>query len=80
MFWKCKHNWRPISFNLIIGTFGDKLLIKEHTIHLIKILKEFYEVNKDWEGNKYCGITLYFDYTKHQIQLSMPGYCDKALT
>ena len=52
---------------------------KEHAEHLIKILKEFYVVEKDWEGKKYCGITMDFDYTKRQVLLSMPGYCDEGL-
>jgi len=36
-------------------------------------------VDKDWEGKKYCGISLDFDYEKRQVDLSMPGYCNKAL-
>ena len=52
---------------------------KEHADHLVKILEEFYVVEKDWEGKKYCGITLDFDYIKHQVHLSMPGYCNKGL-
>ena len=36
-------------------------------------------VEKDWEGKKYCGITLDFDYIKCQVHLSMPGYCNEGL-
>ena len=52
---------------------------KEHADHLVKTLEEFYVVEKDWEGKKYCGITMDFDYTKRQVHLSMPGYCDGGL-
>ena len=59
---------------------GVKCVGTEHATHLIKVLKEHYEVAEDWEGTKYCGITLDWDYIKRQVHLSMPGYCKKALT
>ena len=37
-------------------------------------------VKKDWLGKKYCGITLDWDYTLCQVNLSMPSYCSEALT
>ena len=59
-FWK--HNTRPISFTLIVGDFGVKYIGKENTDHLINVLKQHYEVAEDWEGTKYCGITLDWGY------------------
>ena len=48
------------------------------------MLKSFYEIEADWKGKKYCGITLDWDYAKRhrdrKVHLSIPGYCDKALT
>ena len=41
---------------------GVKYVGKELADHLIGVLEEFYEVQKDWEGNKYCGKTLDWDY------------------
>ena len=73
------HDWQPISFSLIVDDFGVKYVGKEHADHLVKILEEFYVVEKDWEGKKYCGITMDFDYTKRQVHLSMPGYCNEGL-
>ena len=34
------HDWRPISFSLIVNDFGVKDVGKEHADHLIKILGE----------------------------------------
>jgi hypothetical protein len=45
-----KHEWHPISFTLVVDNFGVKYIGKEHVMHLIKVLKEHYEVEKDWEG------------------------------
>ena len=33
----------------------------------------------DWEGEKYCGLTLEWDYIKRKVHLSIPGYIDNAL-
>jgi len=77
-FWK--HYTRPISFTLRVDDFGVNYVCKEHADHLIKVTKEHYKVAEDCEGTKYCGITLDWDYIKHQVHLSRLGYCDKALT
>ena len=76
-FWK--HDTRPISFTLIVDDFGVKFVGKENADHLISVLKEHYEVAEDWEGTKYCDITLDWDYIKWKVHLSIPGYCDEAL-
>jgi hypothetical protein len=48
-------------------------------MHLIKSLKEHYEVEEDWEGRRYLGITLDWDYKKREVHLSMPDYVERAL-
>ncbi len=47
-FWK--HKWHPISFTLVVDDFGVKYIGKEHVMHLIRVLKEHYEVEEDWES------------------------------
>jgi len=76
-FWK--HKWRPICFSLVVDDFGVKYVGEEHAHHLINVLKEHYEVATDWEGKKYNGITLDWDYDRREVHLSMPGYCKEAL-
>ena len=53
-----KHEWRPISFTLVVDDFGVKYVGKEHVEHLIRCIKETYKLTEDWTGNLYCGITL----------------------
>ncbi len=53
-----KHKWLPISFTLVVDNFGVKYIGKEHVMHLIKVLNEHYEVEEDWDGKRYLGITL----------------------
>ena len=63
-FWK--HDTRPISFTLIVHDFRVNYDGKKHANRLINVLKENYTVEEDWEGEKYGGITLHWDCTKHK--------------
>jgi hypothetical protein len=73
------HKSRPITFTLVVDDFGVKYVAKEHVTHLIRILKEYYEILEDWSGNKYIGITFDWDYVNRRVHLSMPGYIERAL-
>ncbi len=64
---------------LIVDDFGVKYIGKEHVLHLTQILREHYEVEEDWGGTRYVGITLDWDYKQHEVHLSMPGYVERAL-
>eukprot|EP00804_Cyclotella_cryptica_P025734 CCRYP_002928-RB/>CCRYP_002928-RB protein AED:0.35 eAED:0.38 QI:0/0/0/1/0/0/3/0/391 len=75
-FWK--HDWRPISFTLCVDNFGVKYVGMKHAHHLLQTLNEHYETSQDWKGECYLGLTITWDYTLRQVQLSMPGYCKKA--
>ena len=73
------HEWRKITFSLIVDDFGVKYVGKEHVDHLIGALEEHYEITKDWDGLKYAGINMDWDYTKRIVHLSMPNYVANAL-
>jgi hypothetical protein len=74
-----KHEWRPISFTLVVDDFGVKYIGAEHVQHILQVLKQDYEIEEDWEGTCYLGITIDWDYKKREVHLSMPGYVKKAL-
>ena len=57
-----RHNWRPISFTLVVDDFGVKYINKADVEHLMSVLKEDYEIDTDWEGTRYLGLTLDWDY------------------
>ena len=59
-----KHDWRPISFTLVVDDFGVKYINETDVNHLIQALKQDYEIEEDWEGTRYLGITLNWDYKK----------------
>jgi hypothetical protein len=53
---------------------------KEHANHLITTLRRHYELEEDWAGELYCGITLKWDYNNRHVDISMPNYINKMLT
>lgn len=74
-----KHETRPISFSLIVDDYRVKYVGDDNAKHLTKMLKEHYEVTEDWQGKKYSGSTMDWDYHQRQVHLSMSGYCKEAL-
>ena len=75
-----KHESRPVWFSLVVDDFGVAYVGKENAEHLIQTLHEAnYKITTDWEGTTFCGITLKWDYDNRTVELSMPGYVEKAL-
>jgi hypothetical protein len=74
-----RHKWRPIIFSLVVDDFGVKYMGKEHADHLVQALMTHYTIAIDWTGETFRGITLKWDYNKRTVDLSMPGYIEKAL-
>lgn len=50
--------FRLIYFTLIVDDFGVKFVKVENIEYLKTELKEYYVVEVDYAGSKYCGITL----------------------
>ena len=74
-----KHEWRPISFTLVVDNFGVKYINKAGVEHLLSVLKEKYEVDTDWDGTRYLGLSLDWDYKNGNFHLSMPEYIENML-
>ena len=74
-----KHDWQPVQFTLVVDDVGAKYVGKEHADQLKKTLESSYGVTTEWEGKRYIGITLDWDYKRRRVHLSMPGYVKWAL-
>ena len=68
-----KHDWHPMQFTLVVDDFGIKYIGKEHALHLNTALEDNYKVTTKWDGKQYIGITLGWDYKRHQVHPSMPN-------
>jgi hypothetical protein len=77
-----KHDTCPISFSLVVDDFGVKYVGKENAQHLVNTVRGYYKCSCNWEGERYCGLTIKWDYVGQKVHLSMPGYVrkGKALT
>ena len=73
------HKTRPVWFTLVVDDFGIKYIGRQHAEHLIGVLKEFYDVEVDWEGSLYCGVSLDWHYDAKYVDISMPKYVHKQL-
>ena len=74
-----KHKTRKINFTLIVDDFGIKYTNKDDIDHLFAAIKDKYPLKIDWEGAKYLGIDLDWNFTKQEVILSMKGYVEQAL-
>ena len=63
----------------MVNNFGVKYKQNWDAKHLMRVLKQHYDVSEDWTGKQYIGITLDWDYKKQQVHLLLPGYVKKAL-
>jgi len=63
-----------------VDDFGVKYINETDVNHLLQALKQDCEIEEDWEGTWYLGITLDWDNKKREVHLSMPGYVERALT
>ena len=59
---------------LIIDDFGVKYVGKQHADHLSTIFKKYHNITKYWEGKKYSGIDLKWDYDKRTCRENMYEY------
>jgi hypothetical protein len=75
-----KHHTRDITFLLVVDDFGIKYTNRKDVEHLLNALQDAYKITVDWDGERYCGLILKWDYNKRTCDISMPGYIERALT
>ena len=52
---------------------------EEHAKHLLSIIQQNYKCKAEWDGSRYLGLTLDWDYQKREVHVSMPGHVHEAL-
>ena len=58
----------------MVDDFGVEYVGKQHADHLATIFKKYHNTTEDWEGKKYAGIDLKWDYEKRTCRATMDGY------
>ena len=49
---------------LIVDDFGVNYVGRKHAEHLASVLEKYHEISEVWEGNKFSGIDLIWDYSQ----------------
>ena len=74
-----EHTTRKTKFCLCVDDFGIKSDSETDRQHLLQALKNHYTVTTDSKGKHYCGLSIYWNYLKEYVDISMPGYIKKVL-
>ena len=69
-----------MKFCLCVHDFRIKYYNKNDLNKLNTALQVNYKISTDFSGKYYCGLTIDWDYNRGYVEISMPGYIDKALT
>jgi hypothetical protein len=73
------HATRPISFTLVVDDFGISYSNKSDLDHLLHALQQHYQISTDMKGSTYIEVTIQWDYANHTVDISMPGFIERAL-
>jgi hypothetical protein len=73
------HKTLPTIFSLVVDDFLVKYMRVADAQHLITALQAKYVISKDWQASLYTGLTIDWDYDNGTVDISMPGYVEKAL-
>jgi hypothetical protein len=74
-----RHHTRPITFCLVVDIFAVKYVDEADAKHLLQALESRYTITIDWDAKIYCALSLAWEYVKRTVDISMPGYVEKAL-
>eukprot|EP00957_Ditylum_brightwellii_P121579 9271692-Ditylum_brightwellii.AAC.1 len=73
------HTHCPVTFTLVVDHFGIKFVGDHHLNHLLDILKSYYTLEVDYEGSRYCGITLKWNYDLCYLDINIHEYIAEQL-
>jgi hypothetical protein len=74
------HQSNGVAFTLVVDDFLIKYSDRKDVEHLLTVLRELYTITTDFgTTQKYVGITLQHNRTKRHIDMSIPGYVQKAI-
>jgi len=74
------HTSNGVAFTLVVDDFLIKYKDRSSAEHLLSALRELYVITTDFsDRQKYVGITLDYNKKKWYIDMSIPGYVEKAI-
>ena len=70
---------RRTRFCLCVDDFGVKYYTQDDLQLLLQALQSKYKITTDLKGEHFCGLTFKWNYTDGYVDMSMPGYVERAL-
>ena len=52
---------------------------EKHALHFKQTLEENYKITEEWDGTRFIGITLDWDYRQRKVHPSIPGHTEESL-
>ncbi|CAJ1940812.1 unnamed protein product, partial [Cylindrotheca closterium] len=74
-----KDTTSDLMFSLVVDDFGVRYTAKSNIERLITVLQGKYKTSIDWTGSRYIGMQIDWDYENGTVDISMPGYVERAL-
>jgi hypothetical protein len=68
------HELHPITFSLIVDDFRVKYIREEHAQHLLQTVQKYFTCSFKKEGERYCALTIKWDYVGKKVHFLMPSY------
>ena len=76
--------WKDVNsdlmFTLVVDDFGIRYTNRTDVDKLLAILATKYRFTTNWTGQRYIGLTLTWDYNQRTLDITMPGYIERALS
>ena len=73
------HQSKRTTFKLAVDDFGIKYFNMPDLEHVLDALRQSYTISVDKSGSQYCGLAIKWNYDENYVDISMPGYIQKAL-
>jgi hypothetical protein len=64
----CTHEWHLTTFSLVVDYIGE-----ENAQHLLQMAQKYYTCLFEKEGERYCRLTIKWDYDGKKVHLLMPS-------
>jgi hypothetical protein len=72
-----KHKTKPTIGAIVVDDIGLKVRSKDDVLHLVKAIEQVWKVKINWQGNRYVGMDLLWDYNPEDPSLEIS--CDQVI-
>jgi hypothetical protein len=79
IFTHCHQFWSEVRWQGKCTTPVGHNMNIENALHLLNTIQTYYRCLYGWNGERYCGLTIKWDYEGRKVHLLMPMYIQKGI-